>query len=522
MTLGGSPVLSDISWTLKQGDLWTVAGANGAGKSTFLKLLKGDIWPDPVDGGRRRYNFDGEPREAPADFKEHIAWVAPEQQDRYWRQEWDLSSRDVIESGFFQTDYLGQRLTAEQRRAALSAAETIGVAHLWRRNVQTLSQGELRRVLIARALVSKPRLLLLDEVTHGLDEASRCSLLRVLVGVVMEGASVVFTTHRSDDRIPGRGRCLWLKDGKMVDADAGTGMGGCDERGLTKKRSSAGGSSGKAVGRGTLSEPGNAPSPDDFSARMDGLARPAKPLRSAAVRESPPRPAAPAAPLILLRGVNVYLSRKRVVRDVSWTVRRGEQWAVLGVNGSGKSTLIKTIVGDLHPAWGGVVSRFQTETLSTLWDVRARVGYLAADFQSAYEWDRTAREVVASGLFASVGLMDRLTDRQQALVEGVLLEFHLEALADRVFDQLSYGQRRRILLARAVVHSPQLLALDEPFDGLDASARKEWIGTLGLLAERDTTLLLVTHHEEDVPLWFTHTLRMRGGRVVYRGPRVNA
>ncbi len=513
VTLGGTAVLSGISWILQQGDLWTVAGPNGAGKSTFLKLLKGDLWPDPVLGGRRRYNFDGDPQEAPADLKARIAWVAPEQQERYWRQGWDLPAGDVIESGFFQTDYLEHRLTKAQRRTALGISEVLSVAHLRRRNVQTLSQGELRRILIARALVSKPKLLLLDEVTHGLDEASRKSLFRVLEGVVKDGTTVVFTTHRPDERISGHSRCLWLKAGKIVDGGAGDGPpdSNSNRRGSTRKNP-MNGQHGFPIGQ---------PNSEMLGERFK-LPRKSAAGRKGSRRENRPLPASQSTALVSLRGVNVYLNRNRVVRNVHWTVRRGEQWAVLGANGSGKSTLIKTLVGDLHPAWGGGVTRFHTETRPTLWEVRARVGYLAADFQSAYEWDRTAREVVISGFFASVGLMDRPTGMQQTVVERVLSEFHLEPLADRVFDQLSYGQRRRILLARAVVHGPQLLALDEPFDGLDAAARQEWIDTLGRLAQRETTLVLATHHEEDVPEWFTHTLRMQDGRVVYRGPRSGA
>ena len=496
VTLGGRAVLSEITWTLHQGSLWSVWGPNGAGKSTFLKLLKGDIWPDAIDGGRRRYHFDAEPRESPAELKEQIAWVAPEQQDRYWRQEWELTSGAVIESGFYQTDYVGHRLTRACRRAASGISDTLGIGHLWNRNVQTLSQGELRRVLIARALVAKPRVLLLDEVTQGLDRTSRLNLFQVLEGVVKAGTAVVLTTHRPDERIPGYGRLLSMEDGRITD----------------------GGAEGDALHlvQGASSFDRACSSRGSQGAELWAKKSPPRPRIH---RETALRSAISCDPLISLRGVNVYLDRKRVVKDVHWTVRRGEHWAVLGANGSGKSTLIKTLVGDLHPAWGGEVGRFQDEMLSTLWDVRARVGYLAADFQSTYEWDKTARDVVGSGFFASVGLMHALTSTQQRMVEGVLALFHLEALADRIFDQLSYGQRRRILLARAVVHSPKLLALDEPFDGLDSSARQQWIGTLGMLAGRGTTLILVTHHEEDVPGWFTHVLKMQDGCVVHQGLR---
>jgi molybdate transport system ATP-binding protein len=218
--------------------------------------------------------------------------------------------------------------------------------------------------------------------------------------------------------------------------------------------------------------------------------------------------------LIRLRGVNVYLGRRRVLRDLSWTLGLGEQWAVLGPNGSGKSTLLKTIVGDLHAVHGGGVGRFEGEAVSTLWEIRSRVGYLAADFQSAYETEQSVRWVVASGFFSSVGLVDTPSDEQWTIVDELLVRLGLGAISGRSFDTLSYGTRRRVLLGRALVHRPRLVVLDEPFDGLDAESRQEWGLLLGGLVRSGVQLVMVTHHLEDVPSCFTHALWMAEGEIV--------
>ena len=475
VTLGRNQVLRDITWQLHAGTSWAIAGANGAGKSTFLRLLRGDLWPDPDNGGERWYGFDGGQHSNPAQFKERIAFVSPEQQERYWRQEWNLIAGEVVESGFWQSDYVPHAERKEARRATLEWAEQLRLTHLLRRDVQTLSQGELRRILIARALVSKPAILLLDEATQGLDVPSREQLLELLERVASRGTTLVYTTHRAEERVSPQTRVLQLYEGRIA----------------------------PPAGR-------------------SASAKSTRPTRRAAAPSPTPHPGAPlprphstseAATLITLRGVDVYLDRRRVLQGLEWSIREGEHWAVLGPNGAGKSTLLKTVIGDIHPALGGVVDRFEGEVITTLWDVRERVGYLSADYQSAYESDQPVRKVIASGFFASVGLLRRTTPSQNARVAELLEQFELDGLADRPLETLSYGQRRRTLLARAVVHRPKLLALDEPFDGLDAASREAWGRTLGTLASSGMHLLMVTHHEEDLPPCFSRVLWLEDGRI---------
>ncbi len=509
MSLKGHLILNDISWTLGRGELWHVSGSNGAGKSTFLRLLKGDLWPDPQRGGRRRYNFDGNPTEILADLKARIAWVSPEQQERYWRQEWEVSCRAVIESGFSQTDYPGQTTTPGQSKIVSRISNLLGVAHLWPRNAQTLSQGELRRILIARALVSKPLLLLLDEATHGLDTDSRKRLFKALEDVSRDGTTVVFASHRPEEWISCGGRLLRIENGRILPINS---------RAVARfaaTRAAAIQASAKKVG---IPFPNQAPPKKARVSDLPALPEPINTSRNQSRAEGrTPNVIQPEA-LVALEGVTVYLHRKPIIRNLDWTIYRGEHWAVVGANGSGKSTLIKTLVGDLHPAWGGRASRFEAEKLSTLWEVRARIGYVAADFQSAYEGELTAREVVASGISGTIGVIEKLAPAQWTLVQQALEEFHLRSIAKNPFNRLSYGQRRQVLLARAAVHGPHLVVLDEPFDGLDAPSRQSWLLALGRLARRGASIVLVTHHEDDVPVWFTHALRLRDGTVVFRGP----
>ena len=207
----------------------------------------------------------------------------------------------------------------------------------------------------------------------------------------------------------------------------------------------------------------------------------------------------PAPFLFRLRGVSVYLDRRPVLENLSWEMRAGEHWAITGPNGCGKSTFLKLLLGELHPALGGVIHRFGQTRRHTLWEIRARAGYVGPDLQTAYRDTLTAREVVASGWFASIGLLDNVTRAQWRRVDEVLAQLSLDGLAREQFLHLSYGQRRRVLLARALVHRPQVLLLDEPLDGLDAESLAFMRAHLACLGNTGTALIVVTHRPEDLP-----------------------
>ena len=480
----GQPVLKDLSWELYAQTCWVISGANGAGKSTLLKLLRGDVWPDPVGGGQRRYCFNEVIQDTPAQLKERIALVSPEQQERYWRQEWNLTAYEVIASGLKQSDYSAIRLSRKDKEEVTRAAEILSVGHLLNRDVQRVSQGELRRVLIARSLVSKPVCLLLDEVTQGLDVDARMNLLETLESISKSETSIVYTTHRTNERFSRFTRKLKLHAGRIVDD-----RDKCD-----------------TTNHGT-------PRPSFCRSRVDHDQNPIL-VNVASSKCSPESTNCdPAETLISLRGVDVFLDRRRVLQDLNWRMRSKEHWAVLGKNGSGKTTFLKTVIGDIHPAFGGTVDRFEGEAITTLWDVRERVGYLSADFQAAYESESKVGDVIASGFFGSVGVVGRLKPSQKERVQALIKICNLKDVCSRRFDTLSYGLRRRVLLARAVVHVPRLLALDEPFDGLDPESRELWCDALQSFARSGIQILMITHHVEDLPSFFTHALWFEDGRI---------
>lgn len=489
VAIEGATILRDLRWSLRAGESWAVLGGNGSGKSTFLKLLRGELAPAPGCMGRRIYGFDGGEQTTAVGVKESMALVSPETQTRYLTQEWGLSVREVIHSGVTFSEYAPRQLSAVEKDRVRQVVELLGIDHLLRRNVQALSTGELRKVLIARALVSSPRVLVCDEVCDGLDAASRAGLLAALDRAALDraargGTQLLLTTHRSEELISAITHKLVLRDGRIV------------ESGELSARSREG------------------------VASRSRRRQEAEAFADAGTSASSRRRLRESRPLIQIEQADVFLNERRVLRDISLEIKSGEHWAVLGPNGAGKSTLLKLIVGDLHPAWGGRVRRFEFTPKNTIWEVKRRIGIVSPELQSNYRDDVTGLEAIASGFTSSIGVMVKPSRVQFVEARQLAARLGLAKLARKSVLAMSYGEVRRILLARALVHRPDLLICDEPFDGLDAAGRGEIATLLEKVAAAGATLVLVTHHAEDLPACLTHVIELDAGRVVHQGELV--
>jgi iron complex transport system ATP-binding protein len=225
-------------------------------------------------------------------------------------------------------------------------------------------------------------------------------------------------------------------------------------------------------------------------------------------------------PYLELQSVEAWLGPRRVFEDLSLTLRLGEHTAVLGPNGSGKSSLLRLLGRSIYPVVkpGSHLRLFGSECVN-LWELRRRVGLVSQDQQIAYGASVPAAEVVLSGFFGSVGLgrphQPSPAQRRRAL--ELLADQDLADLAERPYGQLSQGQQRRLLLARALVHEPRLLVLDEPLQGLDLAARHRVLASLRRLVQAGTTLLMVTHEIEAILPEIQRCLLLRQGKVLADG-----
>lgn len=475
VSLAGTRVLHDISWRLRKGESWAVLGENGAGKSTLLSLIRGDLWPEP-GCGRREYNFDGTPSRSPLDGRRYIARVSAEHQTSYVLHELSISALEATLSGLGDMLLLGRHPTQREYERAVQVLEIAGAVHLRDRALKTLSQGELRKVLISRALIRQPRVLLLDEVCAGLDAPSRNSLKSVLRELAGNGIQLVATAHREEDFPPGLTHILHLQNGRITE---------------------------------TLPFP--TPSVDSHATTIESLRHPGITHGRGSGGELQ----------VAIRGASVYVDGTRALHNLNWEIREGDHWLVSGPNGSGKSTLLRLILGELLPEYGGYIQRFLDGQPVPVNVFRDRIGYVSAALQDVYQREMTAREVIASGFFASVGLVQTVASCQWRRVAETMNRFGIAGLAERHFGKLSYGQRRKILLARALVNCPKLLLLDEPFDGLDRRSRADIAWMLKNIAKEDISIVLVTHHSGDALPLFNYHQCLEGGVAVPASPEAN-
>jgi len=229
----------------------------------------------------------------------------------------------------------------------------------------------------------------------------------------------------------------------------------------------------------------------------------------------------PGTPYLELTAVETWLGPRPVFTDLSLELRSGEHTAVLGPNGSGKSSLVRLITRELYPVVrpGSGLRLFGSSTVN-LWELRRRIGLVSHDLHTAYSGRVRAADVVLSGFFGSVGIgrSQQPSAGQRARVAELLEQLELAALAERPYGELSDGQKRRLLLARALVHDPEVLVLDEPTNGLDLRSRHQLLGLLRQLARSGTTLLLVTHDLSVIVPEIQRLVLLREGRLVGDGP----
>ena len=213
--------------------------------------------------------------------------------------------------------------------------------------------------------------------------------------------------------------------------------------------------------------------------------------------------------VIEVKKAGVHYQGLSVFKSLDWTVKRGENWSITGPNGSGKSTLLQMVTGDHPQAYANEIYLFGRKRGSgeSIWEIKQRLGMVSSEFQVNYRKPISAFEVVLSGFFDSVGLYRRADAEQKKIAQTWLDRLELGPLQEKRFDLLSFGERRMILLARAVVKSPEILVLDEPCQGLDPANRNRIIALMDVIGRQShTQILYVSHHLEEMPDCITHHL----------------
>ena len=494
--LGDRVIFAHTSWTFHRGEHWAIVGGNGSGKSLLADGLRGHL---PLVQGELRYHFRPPPGLTPEEaighvsFDDHKAQVQGTVVQSRWnsleeehgsRVSHFLSYEQVMEINPYEVTCPQDQARRGFERRMRRAIALLGLAPLLDRRLISVSNGERQKIQLARALAHPMRLLILDEPFAGLDAATRAHFHAVLERLMDSPLRVLLIATRIED-LPRHvthllcvSQCRVLAAGRRADI----------LRLPQVKR--------------LFPPPGNS-----MTAAPPG--RPRKPSRGPV----PPE-------LVRLRDATVRYGDNVILRGINWTVRAGESWALLGPNGSGKTTLLSLILGDNPQVYANNVSVFGVPRGSgeSVWDIKARIGWVSPELHLHFNRSATCFQVVASGFDDTVGLFRSPSRREAAAVRRCLARFRLLPFAHAPLFALSAGLQRMVLLARALVKQPRLLILDEPCQGLDAAHRNSFIGAVdALIRTGAATVIYVTHRRDEIPPSVNQVLRLsaRGGPASY-------
>jgi molybdate transport system ATP-binding protein len=218
---------------------------------------------------------------------------------------------------------------------------------------------------------------------------------------------------------------------------------------------------------------------------------------------------------IKLQDTTVRYDQKKVLDGINWTVRAGEKWSLSGPNGSGKTTLLSLINGDNPQAFANKITLFDRRKGSgeSIWDIKKRIGFVSPELHLYFRHNMRAESVAGTGFQDTLYLSRPLNPAEQDRLQAFFAYFGLEQIRQKSFLHLSSGEQRLVLLIRSLVKDPDLLIWDEPFQGLNAHHIRLSLRLLRAYATPAKTLILVTHHAEEIPEWVQQHLELENGRI---------
>ena len=441
--------LLEINWTIQPNQHWAVCGANGSGKSALGAALMGD--GEVVSG-----TLDGLPdRIAIASFEAQAVLIEAE------RKKDDADILDVISEG---TPV--QELLDEKCKNAALQQQLIGAfnfAPLLDQGFRKLSSGESRKLMLIRALTQNADLLILDEPFEGLDAAS-CEYLKNFLTKLAEHTQTVFILNRFDEIQPFVSHVAYLEAGQLIHQVART-----DDEAFS--------------GLNQL-----------LHLKTTSLS-----IADADVDHRAPELESD-SPLVRIKNGCVAYGDTIIFNNIDWTIERGQHWQVTGPNGSGKTCLLNLITGDHPQCYTNDIDVFgmRRGNGESIWDIKQYLGYVSSALQWQYNVSVSVKNAIVSGFFDSIGIYQKYSEQQSKIADQWLSLLGMENRANQPFSQLSFGDQRLLLIARAMVKHPPLLILDEPCLGLDELNRQRVLALIEKIClGSETTVLYVNHHSED-------------------------
>ena len=458
-----------INLHIGKGEHIAIVGPNGGGKSLLVDTITGRY---PLLMNEVAYDFSPSESEMVCDNVKYITFrdsYGDSDATYYYQQRWN--THDIDETPIVR-DLLPACADGELKDALY---DLFGVEAMLDKHILLLSSGELRKFQLTKTLLSGPRVLIMDNPFIGLDAKTR-DLLHVLLRRLTEMTrlQVILVLSKTDDIPEFITHVIPVEDRTCGDKIS-------LQEYLHQRRE---------VPAHVL--------PEEKRERILNL-----PYGENLYH---------AEHIVDLNKVSIRYGDRTILKDLDWTVRCGEKWALSGDNGSGKSTLLSLVCADNPQSYACDIALFGRKRGSgeSIWEIKKHIGYVSPEMHRAYLKNLPAIDIVASGLHDSIGLYRKMQEKDRAVCEWWMDIFGIADLKDRNFLQLSSGEQRMVLLARAFVKDPELLILDEPLHGLDMRNRRLVKDVIEAFCERkDKTMIMVTHYREELPAVITNALYLK-------------
>jgi len=446
-----------------------IVGPNGAGKSLFVGMLTGQY---PLKEGNITYDFSPAQSSRVSDNVKYLAFrdsYGAADNNYYYQQRWNSQDAEAAPEV---CDMLGNVTESTYQKGLFELFHITSMLH---KKIILLSSGELRKFQLVKALLASPRVLVMDNPFIGLDASTRQLLLDLLQQIANAGnVQLILVLSMLDDIpqfishiIPVVKKTVYPKINRQIY--------------LESFRTSDKINNYEKLQQKIIELPYN-----NIEYTSEEVVR--------------------------LNNVSIVYGERTILKKLDWLVSRGEKWALSGENGAGKSTLLSLVCADNPQSYACDITLFGRKRGSgeSIWEIKKHIGYVSPEMHRAYLKNLPTIDIVASGLHDSIGLYKHPRADQFTICEWWMDIFGIASYKDTPFLQLSSGEQRLALLARAFVKDPELLILDEPLHGLDTYNRRRVKKIIEAFCSRhNKTMIMVTHYEKELPNIIDHHIFLK-------------
>jgi molybdate transport system ATP-binding protein len=478
-------IFENINFSLKAGEHWAIVGESGSGKSVLLDAFAGKC---SFPYGEAEYplfdQYVSEHQSHDPLFNRHrlISQVSSRHRftnlsnttDLYYQQRFNSTDSEDSQT-------VREYLTAVRSYGRLEQwdferlVSRLHLGHLLDKELIKLSNGETKRLLLAAALKRNPVLLLLDNPLTGLDVATREEFDELISDIASSGISIIMAT--SPDEIPRAITHVAVAgQGKLIQMPRADFAAEAHQHNLL---------------------------PQIDTEELDDLL---------SLRELPDYTL-----IVGMENVTIRYGEKTILENVSWQIRQGERWMLLGSNGAGKSTLLSLINGDNPQAFANKIVLFDKPKGAgeSIWDIKKKIGFVSPELFQYFPVGSSCMEVIESGFYDTMGLFRKPSEDKSILCRRWMGLLGIRRYENTVFRNVPVSVQRLCLLARALVKSPPLLIFDEPCQGMDAQQQERFRCLVDEICKRTkVSLIYVSHYESERPECVTKVLKLERGRVV--------